>query len=769
MDSRYKKNDGGSPGANYGYRSGGSYGYGGYGGYGYGYGYGYPGYGGGAGETMVQRTFQDYVLILRERIWYILATFLVVFATTLVVTFSLVPVYRSTSKVEVFRRNPMVMQVQQVMDSEIRSAEDLNTQVNILKSDSIAQRVAQRLSGEDLRRFLAPYEKAGKPAPNMEAILIKNRDIAPERLSLIIDISYDHPDRDVAAEVANFFADEYIAYNAHMLVDESIKAVDELEKRANEQRKTVDNIAAALQAYREKNNSVSLDQRKDIVTEKLKGLNVYVTQNAAALQEAETRWKQVLACKEHGEDLLTLSFIAAVPAVSQLQQQVATSKITVAQLSRRYRAKHPAMLQALNSLTEAQNQLQRAIETSTAQVETEYQTALQNYAKAQAALAEQENDSLKLDRFGLEYTTLERDYEVNEKLLEQILGRSRETSMSSAVENENARIVDRAAATNRPISPNFKLNLSLGAVGGLGLGLALAFFAAYIDDRVKSAFDIETVVGLSLIGIVPEIKRLGKAENMESAVASAENQEVTEAFSTILSALKLKDESKNAQCILTTSTVAGEGKTFISTHLASAFASHGERVIVVDCDLRRPAVNRVFHLENLKGVIDICTAGAKIEDVVVKNVRPNLDILPTGGRSKNPTQTLNGKEFAQMISELRKRYDRIFIDTPPVAIVSDAFIVMPLVDGWLYSIYFNKVRRKAAEYCAKRMLSINIPSFGAVLNGLTGGVGGYYYSHYYAKSYKDYYVTRAEEINGAGAKITEPGQKRRKGQDSPAR
>ncbi len=762
MNSRNKKSDGGYQGAGNESEPGGSYGYGGYGRYGGygGYGYGYGGYGGG-GDTIAQRTLQDYLLILRERIWYILAAFLVVFATTLVVTYSLIPYFRSTSTVEVFRRNPMVMQVQQVMDSQINTAEDLNTQVNILKSDAIAQRVGHRLSGEDLRRFLAPYEKPGKPAPKVETILLNYRDISPQRLSLIIDINYDHPDRDIAAEVANFFADEYIAYNAHMLVDESIKAVDELEQRANEQRKKVDDIAAALQAYREKNNSVSLDQRKDIVTEKLKGLNVYVTQDAAALQEAETRWKQVEACKQRGDDVLTLSFIAASPAVGQLRQEAAKANITVAELSKRYRAKHPAMQQAMNSLTEAQNLLQHAIDTSTAQIETEYQTALQNYAKAQAALAAQENDSLKLDRFGLEYTNLERDYEVNEKLLEQILERTRETSMSSSVENENARIVDRAAPAGKPISPNFKLDLCLGAVGGLGLGLGLAFFAAYIDDRIKSAFDIETVVGLSLIGIVPEIKQLGKAENMERAVAGAENQEATEAFSTVLSALKLKDDSKNAQCILTTSTIAGEGKTFISTHLAAAFASHGERVLVVDCDLRRPAVNRVFHLENLKGVIDICTTGAKIDDVVVKNVRPNLDVLPTGGRSKNPTQTLNSKEFAMMISELRKRYDRIFIDTPPVAIVSDALIVMPLVDGWLYSIYFNKVRRKAAEFCAKRMLAINVPSFGAVLNGLTGGVGGYYYSHYYSKSYKDYYVTRAEEINGSGAKIAEPGKKGR--------
>jgi Mrp family chromosome partitioning ATPase len=108
-----------------------------------------------------------------------------------------------------------------------------------------------------------------------------------------------------------------------------------------------------------------------------------------------------------------------------------------------------------------------------------------------------------------------------------------------------------------------------------------------------------------------------------------------------------------------------------------------------------------------------------------------------------------------MISELRKRYDKIIIDTPPVAIVSDALIILPLMDGWLYSLYFNKVRRKVAQFSAHRMLETNVPCFGAVLNGLTGGQGGYYYSHYYHKSYKDYYVTKSEEMNGNGPKIVE--------------
>jgi capsular exopolysaccharide synthesis family protein len=691
-------------------------------------------------------------------VWYIVAAFIVVFAAVLIYTYTRIPVYESISTVEIYRRNPTVMQVQQVMDNEVRSAEDLNTQVNILKSTTIMQRVADKLTGDDLKRFMAPYETGHGTPPTVLRLLELNREIVPQRLSLIVAIQYRHPDKNMAVKIANLFADEYIAYSAHIRVDESLKAVEELEQRATEQRKKVDDLARDLQTYREKHNLVSLDERKDISTETLKALNLQVTQSAAALQEAETRWKQVLAARQRGADLLTLSVIASDPTVSQLQQQAATAQIAVTQLSERYRPKFPKMIEAVNALTEAQKQLQHAIDTTAAQVDANYQGALQNYTQAQAALAAQATSSLSVDRLGVEYANMDRDFNVNEKILENILGRMRETSMSSTVESENARLVDHAAPGRKPVSPNYLLNLGLGLVGGLGFGLALAFFVAYADDRVKSAYDIEAVVGLPLLSIIPKFKKPVAAadETVGAAFVPPDEPEITEAFSTLYSSLRLKDESKKAQCIVVTSTVPGEGKSFIARNLALTFASHGERVLLVDCDLRRPVVHRAFHVENLKGVIDVCTTGVALDDVIIKNIQPNLDVLPSGGRSKNPAQNLTSKNFEVMLAELRKRYDRIFIDTPPVALVSDAFVILPLADGSIYSIYFNKVRRKAAQFCVQRLLEISVPHFGAVLNGLDQNIGGYYYQHYYDKSYRQYYVSAANDKPGEAPRREAP-------------
>lgn len=714
------------------------------------YGTSYSGYGSpGHGDNQIQRSMQDYVLILRERAWYIALVFTLIFSAATIFTFTRTPLYQSVASVQVFRRDQVVMQVQSVGDNEIRSAEDLNTQVKVLESFAIIQRVADRLTGEDLKAFLAPYRKDSAEVPVTPAeVIFKNRKIVPVRLSLVLQVQYSHPDKFIAAKIANLFIDEYIAYNSRLRIEDSMKAVDDLKERAEQQKKKVEELAINLQAYREKNKMVSLDKGKDIVTEKLKALNAYVTQTTSRLNEAEIRWRQVQERKATPALLLDLPFVSSQSLITQLVQQVSAQKIVLSQLREQYRDKHPKMIEAVNSLAQTERELSRAIESTAAMFEADFQTAKRNDDEARANLVRQEAESLETDRFAVEYSNLERDLGINEHLLNNILGRMRETSMSSTIETQSARVVDRAAPALKPYSPNIPLNLALGFLGGLALGTAFAFFVAYIDDRVKSSFDIESVVGLPLVGIVPEIKRLEQPEKAQIVVNNHDKQ-VVEAFLTLHSSLRLKDESKRAQAILVTSTIPGEGKSFTTTNLALTFAAHGEKVVVVDCDLRKPNIHKSFRLENLKGVIDVCAGTQTIDQVVFKGVHPNLDVIAAGGRAKNPTQILNSKNFELMLSDLRKRYDRVFVDTPPLAAVSDALIILPLMDGSIFTIFFNRVRRKAAQFSARKLLEVNVPCFGAVLNGLNLAVSGYYYAQYYDKSYKDYYVTMAKQDPGS--------------------
>jgi capsular exopolysaccharide synthesis family protein len=731
MDSHPKQAPG-SPPADYGNS-----------GYGYGYGYGDAGH----GESSAQRSLNDYLLILRERVWYVVVVFLVIFSSSLVYTFSQTKIFESSASVQVLRQDPVVMQTQAVVDSSIRGTEDLNTLVKVMESSLIIKRVADRITGEDLRQFMAPYEKGrwGDPLTPLE-VLGYNRNINPLRLSLVVQVSYRHPDPLIAARIANMFVDELIQWNSRVRIDDTIRGVEDLQIRVEQQRKRVEEQAFALQAYREKNDMVSLDQRRDIVTEKLKQLSLYAAQTGAKMNEAEIRWKQVQEHIATNKDLAELTFISQIPIVNQLTQQVASQKITIAQMRERYRDRHPSMIEATNSLAQGERELTRALASAAATIKSDYDTSVRNDQEARNSLKQSEEATLALDRLAVQYQAQERDYKINEMILAEIVARMRETNMISTMELQNVRKVDTAvpSAANRYVEPNIPLNIGVGVVGGLGLGLAFAFFVAFIDDRVKSSFDIESVVGLPLLGIIPQIKKMEQPDKAQIVVNNADRQ-VAEAFLSLHTSLRLRDDAKDAKVILTTSTIPGEGKSFTTTNLALVYAAHGDRVCVVDCDLRKPNIHKSFRRENLKGVIDVCSGAATLDDVILKEVHPNLDVIPTGGRAKNPTQILNNKSFEIMVSDLRKRYDRVFIDTPPLAAVSDALVVLPLVDGSIFTIFFNKVRRKAAQAAARRLLDSNVTCYGAVLNGLNLAVSGYYYAQYYDKSYKDYYVVAADD------------------------
>ena len=706
-------------------------------------------------ENAIQRNLRDYVVILRERVWYILVVFLVVFLAALFYTLKQTKLYTAAASIEILPRDAVVMQVQEVRDSGLRGPEDLNTQVKILESGAIVQRVAARLVAEETKALMAPFETGGGGDPLLPAeVLGLNRKVAPIRGTRILQMVYTHPDPEVAAKMANYFVEEFMNYNSRWRVDESLKAVEELKIRADQQGKKVQELGNNLQAYRERNNMVSLDQRKDIVTEKLKAVSVAATLAEARLKEAEQRLKQIEECRAARGNLADLSFIGMQPGVQTLVQRVAAQKISVAELGQRYLPKYPSMQEAMKSLAQAEDELAKAVESAAMSIRNEHESARRAAEQAKTDLKNQELEELKLGRFSVDYGTLQNELTVNEQLQATIISRMRETSMNASIESQSARIVDRAARPQKHSSPNLTVNLAIGAFAGLALGMALSLVVAFLDDKLKNTYQIETIVGLPLIGIVPALPKMKPAARAQIVVNDASSQ-VSEAFRSLHSSLRLKADIETSRVmglglksrhngskvILVTSTTPGEGKSFVTSNLALTFAEHGERTIIIDCDLRRPNVHRSFGVANDKGVVEYCSAGAALDGLILKGPRPNLDILPAGGRPSIPTLVLGHRNFEKLIGELRDRYDRILIDTPPLAPVSDALVIMPHVDGTIFTLRFNHVRAIAAKICARRLLETKVPCFGAVFNGLDAVVGDYYYAEHYGKSSKDYLLS----------------------------
>ena len=681
---------------------------------------------------------RDAWLLVRERKWYVLTVFLVTVLLAAVYTFLSTPIYQAQATVQVLRHGPQILRVADVMDNTIATDADFNTQISILESTAIIQSVVSRLSPEELKQLTDPYAKGSGEAPSPTSIIYANRRIIPQRLSLITAITFQHPNPKIAARVPNLIAGEYIAYNSRLRIEEALKAVDQLKDRADQQRKRVDEIANSLQAFRQRGNLISLVQSKDIVTEKLKALNMLTTQTNSHLKEAEVRWNQVQEWTKAGKSLAELPFIATQANVSQLIQQITTQKLALSDLRQRYKDKHPRMIEATQALAGAERDFKAALDTAAASIKGEYENALQTDAEARKALAEQESKSLDMDKSAVEYENLERDFKVNDQLLESMMVRMRETSVTSSIDTENARVIDSASEPQKPISPRIALNLAVGVLAGILLGIGVAYLIAIIEDRVKTAFDVEAFVGFSLLGVIPRVQRMDPADKAQ-IVSNGADPKVLEAFLSLYSSLRVNEESRNARLIAVTSTLPGEGKSFIATNLALAFASQGQRTAIVDCDLRKPNVQRSFRMRMTKGVIDYCLNETPFDEIVAKDVHPNLDVIGSGGRATNPIHLINSKEFENLVGELAKRYDRVVFDTPPIGAVSDVLNMLPLMDGAIYTIQFNRVMRKAAQRCARRLVSANIPVFGAVLNDVKTGGATDYYVDYHDRRVKEYY------------------------------
>ena len=729
-------------------------GYGSYGGgYGYGYGYGQPGAQVSAAAPLPNRTLKDYLLILRERIWYIIVTFAVVLAGVLLYTIKVTPQYTSFSSIQVLRDSDAPIDVngaQHSRNDSILSMEDFNTQVKLMESFEIVSAVKSRMKEDELKKFAAPYRDMftiGVPKSE-EEILYENRKIIPERMTLFVRITYTHPDRHMAAKIANLFATEYIRFTHQGKIQKLITSIDELTTKVAQQDAKVRELDRKLIDYREKNRAVSLDRDDDVDRMELRDINTILVNDKRTLDAISTQWSMVQDYKRAGKDLCELSFIADLPQIQKLVTDRSTQRIFVSSLEKRYKEKHPKMIEARKTLDQIDKELASAIEYAYEKIRTTYENALQNYEDSQKRLVEKKNEIIELGKKSTVYKALERERQVAEGMHQALISSLQIRNAQVSLINEGARIVDRATPSLRPSSPNYVFNIIGGILAGLVAGVGVALLAAFLDDRAKSAYDIEVVIGVPLLGVIPRVPRMSSSDKAKVA-ANNMDRVTTEAFRSLHSTMKVNSMTKNAKVILFTSTTPSEGKSFVVTNLALTCALNGEKTIIIDADMRLPVLAKTLGVKCQKGLIAHIEEGVSLDEAIVSDYFPNLDILACEKRATNPMQDLNSEDFLKMLQTLRQKYDKVFVDSPPVGAVSDAVSIMPAVDGVVYVVKYNSAKRKVIKNYIRRMMESNIPIFGAVMNMVTSSAAAVSSLNYYDKSYQNYYTTPPSESKKA--------------------
>jgi polysaccharide biosynthesis transport protein len=693
-----------------------------------------------------RRTLRDYFIILRERLWIALPAALLVSLALGYYQARETPMYSSTATMQ-FERPERVVISEQVVDSSIRSDADLGNYLQILNSARLQSMVAQSLTADEVRTLQRPYLKNLAPGTSLPTgtALLGRTVIEAVRNSFLIKVTVQNRDSEGAAIVANRFIDQFVRYLIENVGGKNEFAVDYLKSRAEELRKESDVAETRLQDYKREHNLVSLSASVDIVAERLKTINSALTAVRLDRLNLEVRRKQIEKIQAEGGNLLEVSSIATYGNMPALTTQLEELKKQKSIYSERYLERHPKMIDLTNAIEVVTQQINSNIEQAVAELATQYNKTVQSEQSYEREYHEAEKAQLQLGDLSVEFKSLENQAAVAKSNYIQILDRLNQTTTSKNLENIPVKPLDRATPAGGPYTPNIPAIIKISVWVFLLVFVLVAVGLSFLDDRVKSAWDVESFIGANLLGIIPELGHIPDTERPTLA-GSDKTSPGTEAFLSVYSSVKIQSKLDFPKSLLITSTIPGEGKTMISSNLAAAFARHGKKVLLIDCDLRRPTLHRQFQLANDTGLITWFEAGAAISSAPladptlgITKVDANLFLLRAGGRSKGPTELLENPVFTQFIASLKHHFDLVVVDSPPMGAVTDALLLAGFCDEVIYVCRFNRAYRKHIRLYIKQLKESRNELLGVVLNGLSPRRIEYYSNYRYYRSYKKYY------------------------------
>lgn len=734
-------------------------------------GYGASGYG---QETGEQLHLTDYFRVLFKRRWTIAASFTIVLGFVTLHTFTVTPVFRATTQLLIENENPNVINFQEVLQQNQRNNDYYQTQYRVLRSRLLARRTLDSAalwkhplmagSGEGGGLSLNPMAWASAtvamvsgwfrsdavqelPAQAETAVQSRTIDrflrgvsVEPIRNSRLVDISYASSNPEFAMQAVNALAKAYIEQNLDFRFSATNDAAKYLNQQVTEQRKAVDQSEEALQRYREQTNSqlLEVEDRGNIVLKRLADLNVAVTQASNDRAQKEAVYDQIRAVQNDPAALDTVPAVLSNSYVQGLKTQLAQLQREQVQKAQTLGEKHPDMVETVSAIKETETKLRLEVAKVVQALRNDYEAAKTLEQSLTDSLNRQKSEALSTSRQSIEYQVLERDAESNRQIFDGLLRRTRETGISSELLASNIRIVDAAEVPRRPTSPNKPFNLLMGAFGGLALGLGLAIFFEYLDNRIKLPAEIKTHLGLPFLGLVPaiDIRSLASAPLVNQGVPA----NFGEAFRTIRTNILFSSADSGSKSIVVTSTSPGEGKTLVSTNLAVSLAMASQRVLLIDADMRRPKVHEAFEMAHEPGLSNVLVNETKMSQAVRKTSIPSLWVLPAGKHPPNPAELLGSRRFKDVLTALGEHFEWVIVDSPPVQAVTDACVVAHVASGVVFVVGAEMTGRSAAKAALDQLDSAKAKHVGAILNRVDLRRHGYYYSHYYQRQYARYYT-----------------------------
>lgn len=721
------------------------------------YGYSYNGYAyssgmadaaGGLSETIQNRTIGDYITIFRERIWYLILSVFIVLSGVLVYTYNIVPEYTASGRVQVLRQAINLGGPNAMRDVQIGGQDDFLTQVEIMTSEQIINRVVQRLTQAELSEVVDPYKDSDffSGPLSAEEVIARYRSVTPKKSTFIVTIGYTHRTKEIAKKMTDYFIDEICKYNTEIRAVRINPAIETTQQK-------IESLEEKIEA--ERKERVNLVKREGLLeldmgtaAQELSSINSQLDLEKKNYEDQLAVLTEIDKAKKEGASLLEQPAIVANQHVSSLLSRRAELRITISSMLERYAERHPELIRSREQLLATEKELEKAVQKAEAEFNANFIAAQRRYESAKRRAIEKTAKLQKMREASTQLEALTAQLKNDEELLQRLRINLEDQNLSLTTTSTSIiQPLDSASVPSMPSNKNFILNSLFAIVAGIALGSGVIILLSFLDDRIKSIKDVELSLGLPLLASVSRIgSSKKKLVDRATIVSTGDNRGVVESFISLYSALKIGEVSKTAKVIAVTSTTPSEGKTFISSNVAQVYANHGENVLLLDADLRLPNVARSLGMDpqTVKGIKSYIDGEVTLDEAIVKDFKPGLDVLPVGDSVQNPTRIINGKKFLEMIQILRERYDRIIIDTPPIAAVSDILNILPNCDGVIFTIKFNTVQRMLVKNSLRRLEEAKVPIFGVVLNQMPHHTGHYYTNKSYSNSYSNYYSRRAD-------------------------
>jgi capsular exopolysaccharide synthesis family protein len=741
--------------------------------------HGLPAHGPGGGATLWSDIrFWDYLHVLAHRRWTTVAVTGFAVLTALILTFAATPLYTATALVQIEPEGPNVVSFEDVQQSVTATQayhDFYRTQYDILGSRQLALRTIEKLdlakdpwlNGETrwspvrTTRALVSGVFGETREDDRDQLALERRhdllenfleglSVQPRRRSFLVEVNFSSPDPKQAARIAETITRQYV----DLTLDQRVQAVSQgrnfIAKQLDITKARLEDSEQALQEFARGRNIFALEQEESVIHEKLADLNTRVTEAESQRIAAEALYEQ-----SQGATRGSLPLIVNSPLLKSLLEQLAEAEAERAELADRFTPEFPRVRAMDARVHQIRSRVAEEEQRLYASVEADYRGSTEREAMLREQLERQRQVVAAYEEKAIDFKIMRREVDTNREIYENLLRRMKEVEVTEAIRASNITVLDAPEVPLEPSSPKLALNLALALILGLLGGVGLSFFQEYVDDSIRTPDEVERYLRLPMLGAVPELRAKGERADQ----ATSPDLEVTlrptssgaEAIRTLRASLFLAAPGGVPSRLLITSAQPGEGKTCMAVNLAAALAQTGRRIVVVDCDLRRPRVHKAIGASQSPGVTNFLAGNADLASVVQSTPQIGLDFIPAGPIPPNPVDLLDSASMDELMRQLEDRYDHIVVDAPPSLGFADVPVLSNRLGGGCLlvtkcGVTSRRVARQACDYLIRMQSKL----LGVVLNRIGGRASSYSYYQYYGYygSYEDEHAERTHPRRG---------------------